>query len=280
MQSQLEHHVRQAKGGDRSALEAVVSRIQGRIYGLALRMLGRPEDAEDETQEILIKVITHLSDFREESAFSSWVYRIACNHLLTRCRQRNTRAEITFDSLEELIAAEAVAVCAPAPTGPERAVMLEEARLGCLQTVLTCLEDKCRIVVILADIFGVTSREGAYILHMTPAAFRKRLSRGRERIHRFMTRHCGLVNPENTCRCETKAAGGPGRGADPFKGLVTDGEAAARIRSRALAHLRELSEIERTMALFRHYPQYRAPESFQEIVRNLIDSGKYRYFTA
>jgi len=83
MASNLEHYASQAKNGNRRALETVVRRIQDKIYGLSLRMLGKPEDAEDETQEILIKIITHLSDFREESAFSSWVYRIACNHLLT-----------------------------------------------------------------------------------------------------------------------------------------------------------------------------------------------------
>jgi DNA-directed RNA polymerase specialized sigma24 family protein len=91
MASNLEHDVRQAKKGNKQALETVVGNIQERIYGLALRMLGNAEDAEDETQEILIKVITHLSDFREESAFSSWMYRVACNHLLTTRKRRNER---------------------------------------------------------------------------------------------------------------------------------------------------------------------------------------------
>jgi DNA-directed RNA polymerase specialized sigma24 family protein len=80
MTSNLEHYVKQAKSGDRQALETLVCSIQDKIYGLALRILNDPQD---EAQEILIKVITHLSDFLEESAFSSWVYRVACNHLLT-----------------------------------------------------------------------------------------------------------------------------------------------------------------------------------------------------
>ena len=56
MTSNLEQYVRQAKNGDRQALETVVCRNQDKIYGLALRMLGNPDDAEDEAQEILIKV--------------------------------------------------------------------------------------------------------------------------------------------------------------------------------------------------------------------------------
>ena len=281
MISNIEQYVRLAKDGDRQALEEVICHIQGKTYGLALRMLGNPEDAEDEAQEILIKVITHLNDFREESAFSSWVYRIACNHLLRARKRRNEREGLTFDFLEDLIAAEAGNTYPLTVSGPERAVMLEEARLDCLQTVLTCLEKKFRIVVILADIFGVTSTEGSYILDMTPEAFRKKLSRGRERIHHFMMRHCGLVNKNNACRCEKKA------GKDLYWGLMApqkssfaDREEAAKIRTQAVAHLKELSEIERTTTLFRNYPKYRSPESFKNIVKDLVDSGKYRVFMA
>lgn len=277
----LEQYVRQAKNGDRQALEAVVCGIQDKIFGLALQMLGHPEDAEDEAQEILIKVITHLSDFREESAFSSWVYRVACNHLLTARKRKNERERLTFDFLEDLISAEAVNTYPLTVSGPEQAMMQEEARLGCLQTILTCLEKKIRIVVILADIFGVTSAEGSYILDMTPEAFRKRLSRSRERIHHFMMRHCGLVNKNNPCRCEKKAGRDLHWGLmDPQKSFLVDRKEAAKIRTQAVAHLKELSEIERTTALFRNYPKYRFPESFKNIVKDLVDSGKYRVFMA
>ena len=281
MASNLEQYVKQAKNGDRQALEEVVCGIEDKIYGLALRMLSNREDAEDEAQEILIKVITHLSDFREESAFSSWVYRVACNHLLRARKRRNEREGLTFEFLEDLISAEAGNSYPLTVSGPERAVMLEEARLGCLQAVLTCLDKKFRIIVILADIFGVTSAEGSYILDMTPEAFRKRLSRGRERIHHFMARHCGLVNQNNTCRCEKKAGRDLHWGLrDSQKSSLADREEAAIIRTQAVAHLKELSEIERTTTLFRNYPKYRSPESFKNIVKDLVDSGKYRVFMA
>ena len=281
MASNLEHFVRQAKDGDKQALEMIVNGIQDKVYGLALRMLGQAEDAEDETQEILIKVITHLSKFREESAFTSWVYRIACNHLLTTRKRNIEKMGVTFEFLEDLTSAEAEKTYPLAVSGQERAVLLEEARLGCLQAVLTCLEREFRIVVILADIFGVTSGEGAYILDITPEAFRKRLSRGRERIQNFMLKNCGLVNENNACRCEKKA------GRDLKWGLINpqnksfvDKKSALKNRAEAMVHLKELSEIERTTALFRSYPEYQSPESFKNIVKDLIDSGKYRFFMA
>ena len=280
MDLNLEQHVKQARNGDRRALEMVVCRIQDRIFGLALRMLRNPEDAEDETQEILIKVITHLSDFREESAFSSWVYRIACNHLLTKRSRKSEREEMTFDLLEELVSAEAENVPQLAVSGPERDVILEETRLACMQGVLACLEKDMRIAFILGDMYGVTSQEGAFILDITPETFRKRLSRARTRMQDFMMKHCGLVNKDNACRCHKMAGRNMKKGlAVPKRKSFVKKETAAECRAEAVAHWRELSEIDRAVAMFRRYPEYQSPESFTQIVRSLIDSGKYKFFT-
>ena len=87
MGSDLEWLVEAAKEGDRKALEDLISKIQNKIYGLALRMLYNPSDAEDAAQEILLKIITRLSTFRGESAFTTWMYRVAINHLLTLRRR-------------------------------------------------------------------------------------------------------------------------------------------------------------------------------------------------
>lgn len=279
MASNLEYHVRNAKNGNKQALETVVENIQRRIYGLALRMLGNDEDAEDETQEILIKVITHLSDFREESAFSSWVYRVACNHLLTIRKQKTDRDNLTFDFLEDMISVAADKTFPLTVSGPERDLLAEEARLGCMQAVLSCLDKKTRITYILGDIFGITSEEGAYIFDITPETFRKRLSRGRKRIGEFMMKHCGLVDEKNTCRCHHQAgkklASIP---AGPAPRRIVKMEGIVKRRAEAVAHLKELSGLDRAAAMFRRYPEYQMPDSFKYIVKDLIKSGKYRMF--
>lgn len=280
MSLNLEQYVRQAKNGDRQALETVVCGIQDKIYGLALRMLGHPEDAEDESQEILIKVLTHLSDYREESAFSSWVYRVTCNHLLTTLTTRKRKSEgMTFDLLEELVSSETENTHPLTVSGPERDLMQEEARFSCMQGVLACLEREIRIVFILGDLYDVTSKEGAFILGITAETFRKRLSRSRKSMQNFMLKHCGLVNKNNSCRCHKKAA------RDLIQGVIIPGkvsfvkkEVAAKGRAEAVAHWKELSEIDRTVAMFRHYPEYQSPDSFKNIMKGLIDSGKYRFF--
>ena len=99
----LENLVKIAKEGDKNALEELVRQIKDKIYGLALRMLYYPADAEDATQEILIKIITHLDRFEGRSRFSTWAFRIASNHLLTTRQRRAERYKYSFEFFEQMI---------------------------------------------------------------------------------------------------------------------------------------------------------------------------------
>ncbi len=75
-----------ARSGNRAALEALVQRHQRWIYNIALRMFHHPQDAEDATQEILLKAFTHLASFEGRSSFRTWLYRIVVNHVLNMKR--------------------------------------------------------------------------------------------------------------------------------------------------------------------------------------------------
>src|ERR1700758_1931684 len=90
-----------AREGDREALENLVRRHQPWILHVAHRMLWNRADAEDATQEILLKAITHLGDFQQRSEFRTWLYRIAANYLLDRCRTAKSFAQVT-QSLNEM----------------------------------------------------------------------------------------------------------------------------------------------------------------------------------
>jgi DNA-directed RNA polymerase specialized sigma24 family protein len=76
-----------AKAGNRTALEKLILRHQAWIYNIAIRMVFQPDDAEEVTQEVLVKVITKLSTFKGESKFRTWLYRIAANHVLNLKRR-------------------------------------------------------------------------------------------------------------------------------------------------------------------------------------------------
>src|SRR5207244_9612860 len=89
----VEEVAQRAVTGDRDALDALVRAVQPDIYAVALRMLWNREDAEDATQEILVRVVTQLSSFSFRSRLKTWVYRVAVNHLLDRKRSAVERSE-------------------------------------------------------------------------------------------------------------------------------------------------------------------------------------------
>jgi RNA polymerase sigma factor (sigma-70 family) len=274
-ETSLERLAHSAKEGQKDALEELIRGIQGRIYNLALRTLFLPADAEDATQEILIKIITHLADFKGESRFTTWVFRIATNHLLTTSKCRAEKRGFSFKRAEEGIEA---ALCLPSSEDEEafeNRLIVEEVRLACLQGMLLCLSREVRLAFILGVVFEVTSVEGSSILNITQETFRQRLSRGRRQIQRFMTKKCSLVNPENPCACakliphEIKI-----KMLDPKNLRFANHRCHARETGAAVARLHELDEMRRVAALFRSHPDYAAPESFVESIKKLLDSGR------
>lgn len=277
MNEKIEHLALMAKQGSKKALEDLIAQIQNRIYDLSLRMLGYSIDAEDASQEILIKIITHLSDFKGDSRFSTWSYRIAVNHLLNLRKNKARELNITFDLWEELGYRTDPSFDYHSVEEPTKTLLTEEVRIGCMQGMLQCLEKKIRIAFVLGELFEMSGEEAAGILGITETAYRKRLSRARDKINRFMQKNCSLVKSENHCHC-SKLVGPDIRDKwiDPDNLQFVGEHGHAKINPAVKACLNELDEIQRAMALFRTYPEYSAPDSVVGIVKELIDSKQYR----
>ena len=168
-----------AQQGDRDALEEIVRRIQDRVHRLAMCMLVNPEDALEATQEILILVITKLSSFRGDSAFHTWVYRVAANYLLSAKKILDRDRGLTFENFRADLESGLVAV--PAPLA-EDVIMLNELRIACTMAMLLCLDLKHRIAYVLGDILELDHGEAANVLGISKSNYRKRLSRGRAEL--------------------------------------------------------------------------------------------------
>lgn len=190
--------VAQAIAGNKKALEDLTTLIQPRIYNLSIRMLKSPQEAEDASQEILIKIVTHLSDFRNQSAFTTWAYRISTNHLMNM--QRNNRP--TFEELSESLE-QSLSLDDPRELEEryDENLLSEEIKRNCTLGMLMCLDMNLRLALILGEVFKLNSEEAASILEITPQAYRKRLSRARISLISFVSNNCGLINPEKSCRC-------------------------------------------------------------------------------
>lgn len=265
----LEQRVRDAVDGDRQAVEDVVLTVRDDVYGLSLRMLWDPDDAADATQEILVKVITHLATFRGESAFRTWVYRVACNHLLG-LRKRRGRVP-TPATLPEDDAGDAALI---AGTGADARLLAEEVKLGCSHAMLYALDREHRLAYILGELLELPGAEAAAILDIAPAAYRQRLSRARARIREVMQAHCGLVEPARPCRCERQV--GPA-----LRSGWVDADALRfashprRADTRPRAQVQAIEQLHATVAVFRSHPDYAAPASVVDGIRRLLHSPPF-----
>lgn len=227
----LEALAASAVAGDRVAVERLVAALQRDVYQLSLRMLWSREDAEDATQEILVRVITRLGQFDGRSRLKTWVYRVATNHLLDIKRGPIERQRLSFDRFAEDLRR---GLDDGGPTEVERSVLVEEVKIGCTLAMLQCLDRPHRLAYVLGEIFELEAPDAADALAIAPAAFRKRLQRARERIETFMHSHCGLVADDARCSCHrrTSAAVAAGR-------VVADAPRFAR-GSASFVELRDL----------------------------------------
>ncbi len=266
----LESQVALARAGEREALEAVIKSIQKDVYGLALRFLWHPQDAEDASQEILIRVITGLANFHGASSFRTWVYRVASNTLLTLRKQRMEKQAMRFEDFAEDLAS-GLENNPPQNVDNDSVLLLEEVKIGCTTAMLLCLEREQRLAYILGEILDLDQRQGSEILEISATLYRKRLSRARSRISSFMLGHCGLVDSENPCRCSKRVGPAIRQGRiDPHHKLFAASRQQASRFPKVLAGIRQLEETRRAAALFRSHPQAEMSEPFNQWLRQAL----------
>lgn len=264
-----------AQQGDMAALDALVRRHQAWVFNLALRMVWRRPVAEDATQEILIKAVTHLGSFEGRSQFRTWLHRIAVNHLLNVRKSEMEEKAMTFTDLGASLDEVRDDDLPDEKTLPvTQALIVEEARLGCLTAMLMCLDRRQRLAFILGEVMGEDSETAAAALEVTAANFRQLLSRARHDLYQFMNRKCGLVNAANPCRCARKAAGFMRNGwLDPADRQFTR-DRVESMRKAAPEHLRELEGLDHQhAALYREQPLLAGPDIASRLRELLEKSG-------
>ncbi|MEY8426736.1 RNA polymerase sigma factor [Lachnospiraceae bacterium 46-15] len=192
--------ITKATAGDKKALETVLVSVQDLIFNLSLRMLGTFPDAEDATQDILLKLITHLSAFKGESSFSTWVFRIASNHLKNYQKHMFAKFPLSFEFYGDDIKNADICDVPDLTQNVERSILAEELKLSCTNVMLQCLDAESRCIFILGTMFKVDSRIAGDILGITPEAYRQRLSRVRKKVADFLKEYCGEYG-NGTCHC-------------------------------------------------------------------------------
>ena len=197
----LEDLARQAIGGDREALDLLVRALQGDVYGLALRMLWNREDAEDATQEILVRTVTRLAQFDFRSKLKTWVYRVAVNYLLDVKKSPLEEVRLNFQRFgDDLIEG----LSSGGPADSERSLLVEEVKIGCTLGMLQCLDRPHRLAYVLGEILDLSGPDSAEALEISPELFRKRLQHARTAIETFTRVYCGLASDSAACGCHRR----------------------------------------------------------------------------
>lgn len=200
---ELQAFVDKATAGDKKALETIVTSVQDMVFNLSLRMLGTFADAEDATQDILLKMITHLSSFRGDSSFTTWVFSIAVNHLKNYKKHMFACRPLSFEYYGDDIENGKIQDVPDLTQDIEKDILAEELKMSCTNVMLQCLDMESRCIFILGTMFKLDSRIAGEILEMTPEAYRQRLSRIRKKMADFLGQYCGEYG-SGRCKCKER----------------------------------------------------------------------------
>lgn len=268
---ELKHLVEQAVAGDKASLETVILGVQDLVFNLSLRMLGTFPDAEDATQDILLKIITHLSSFRGESAFSTWVFSIATNHLKNYKKHMFAKFPLSFEFYGEDIKNGKIDDVPDLTQNVEASILAEELKLSCTNVMLQCLDAESRCIFILGTMFKIDSRIAGDILGITPEAYRQRLSRIRGKMADFLKEYCGEYG-QGTCRCAKRINYAiQNHRISPDRLDFT----AAVPAETTLEVKKAMEDIDDLSQHFTFCKTYRSPESLKGFVTGFLDGASF-----
>ena len=178
------------RSGDRAEFARVVDTYYEMIYRLAIRMLSNPQDAEDILQETFIKAYRNFKNFDGRSSVSTWLYRIATNEALMFLRRQHPDTTSIDDSYENDDGLEKPVHIVDWCCLPEDELMSAEA-LAHLDESVESLPPNLRVVFVLRDIQGLSTRETAEVLNLTEVAVKTRLSRARFKLRELLSKYFG-----------------------------------------------------------------------------------------
>jgi RNA polymerase sigma factor (sigma-70 family) len=201
-------------------VEAVLRGLEDRVYGLALRALWHPQDAQDVAQEALLAIARGLPGFRGDSALETWAYRITVREI-GRHRERGERRPLPLEGGPE--------VADPAP-GPGDALLAEELELVCASGMLTVLSLPVRLAYVLCDVLELPAPVAAAALEVAPATVRQRVVRARRALQAQLGRELRGAGADERARRAAQELARLVAAAGPPPDLATP-DFAARLRA-------------------------------------------------
>ena len=181
--------IQRAKGGDREAFNTLLAMHQRRMFAITMRMFNKhQQDAEDSLQEAMLRIYNSIGGFKEESSFSTWVYRITMNVCLDELRRRKRDHTISIETL-----AEGGVLIPDDREGPEMIAVRRQA-LRAIERAIAELPEEMRVPLVLRDIHGYSYEEISNMLGINIGTVKSRISRARKRLRETIQKNPDLYN--------------------------------------------------------------------------------------
>lgn len=184
-----------AKAGDVAAFEELIEGYQKKIFNLAYRILGNYEDAGDMAQEALIRIFRSIANFKEQSSFSTWVYRITTNVCLDEIRKKKNKKVISLDEEIRVEDGEMKRQIMSDDMLPDEAAELKELRTSVNNAINSLPEDQ-RLVITLRDIQGLSYDEISSVLDCPSGTVKSRINRARQALKNVLSTKRELFDEE------------------------------------------------------------------------------------
>ena len=176
------HMLVKARRGELSAFEELVRKYEKRVYAVALRSSGSPEDAADITQEVFLRAWRSIETFRGDSGFSTWLFRITMNMCVDHARHKQSQPQC-----QPLVIGEEDAERPIPDTAPTPEEHLDNSELGReLAAALDAVSEEHRRIVLLRDVSGMSYTEIAEVLEISVGTVKSRLARARVALRRIL----------------------------------------------------------------------------------------------
>ncbi len=181
--------VRRSQHGDPEAMTCLIVKYQDRVYNAILKICANPDDAAELTQDTFVKVLESIGTFRGQSAFYTWLFRVAVNLTLNHCRRRFKLSPVSLDAAIELHGKEkeqlAAILADPEQDDPAKIVQQKEL-VQVVLDLIARLNEEHRIVLILRDIEQMSYTQIADVLELEPGTVKSRISRARAALRELL----------------------------------------------------------------------------------------------
>ncbi|MGE8721341.1 RNA polymerase sigma factor [Leptospira terpstrae] len=268
--------------GKTNALEELIQIFQPKVFSLALKFLWNPEDAEDATQEILVKVITNLGSFRKESKLSTWIYRIASNHLINIQKSKMERRKVHLRAVRDELhrtqrtynpSTQFSQHLTDEETSTKISELVLHVQVACTYAMLQGLSRPYRMAYLLGEVFQTSSEEGASVMSIRPEAFRQKLSRSRKQMEAFLGKECSLTKADNPCHCPNRITYATRAGRiNSYLKLSEQMKLDGRWKE-IKPMMADTSKIRKAAEVFRSHPEYLPKKNQLENIRILLHNS-------